>query len=356
VDNSAHARQAHRFSTYAWAVVAYNILVILWGAVVRATGSGAGCGEHWPLCQGVVIPHAAQIATLIEFAHRATSGLAVVLVLLLAFLAFRGFGSGHPARRYAVGAVFFTFTEGLIGAALVLAGLVGSRASMMRVFVLSLHLVNTLVLLGALALCAASAAAGLDEGKSIDRARLLPARTSSAAMWYGIALVGAAAVAGTGTIAAMGDTLFHATSLAQGLQWDFTGNSLLRLRVIHPIMALAVAAFLVVLALRALRSGPSPAERRLARGLVLLVVVQLALGPLNLLLLTPLWTQVLHLLAADLIWVTLVLLSAGPLTWLRSRAGIASLRRADDVSPHHEFGAPSPGPPAAEAAPSRRIG
>ena len=102
------AFQTHRFAVYAWSVLAYNILVILWGAVVRATGSGAGCGEHWPLCQGVLMPHAAQIATLIEFAHRATSGIAIVLMLGLVFLGFRRFSSGHPVRRYAAAVLFFT--------------------------------------------------------------------------------------------------------------------------------------------------------------------------------------------------------------------------------------------------------
>lgn len=116
-----------RFAFCAWSVLAYNLLVILWGAVVRATGSGAGCGEHWPLCQGVVIPHAAQIATLIEFAHRISSGLAVILVVLLLVLAWRQFPAGHPARRYAAAALVFTLTEGLIGAALVLFGQVGNN-------------------------------------------------------------------------------------------------------------------------------------------------------------------------------------------------------------------------------------
>jgi len=72
-----------RFAAFAWMVLGYNILVILWGAVVRATGSGAGCGDHWPLCQGVVIPHGEQIATIIEFSHRATSGIDALLVVAL---------------------------------------------------------------------------------------------------------------------------------------------------------------------------------------------------------------------------------------------------------------------------------
>ena len=63
-----------RFSRYAWGVLGANLLVILWGAWVRITGSGAGCGEHWPDCNGQVVPRDPGVETLIEFTHRATSG------------------------------------------------------------------------------------------------------------------------------------------------------------------------------------------------------------------------------------------------------------------------------------------
>lgn len=323
MSNNWQAVQTRRFAVYAWSVLAYNILVILWGAVVRATGSGAGCGEHWPLCQGVVIPHAAQIATLIEFAHRATSGVAVVLVLGLLFLGLRRFSSGHPVRRYAAAAVFFTLTEGLIGAALVLFGQVGNNASMTRAFILSLHLVNTFLLLAALALSARSATATAptrhDRTETPDH---VSTRAIGLYLWYGCGLLGALAVAVTGTIASLGDTLFHATSLAQGFQWDFSGspNTLLRLRIIHPAIAVVVGAFLLVLARRTLRSAGSALATRLASYLLVLILLQFAFGLLNLLLLAPLWMQILHLLTADLVWITLVLLSAEMLGYVQPAA------------------------------------
>src|SRR5204862_3551323 len=95
------ARQsaARGFVRYAWAVVAYNVAVVLWGAFVRATGSGAGCGNHWPLCNGAIAPQSPTLATIIEFTHRATSGVDLVLVAILAWWAFRAFPRGHPARR-----------------------------------------------------------------------------------------------------------------------------------------------------------------------------------------------------------------------------------------------------------------
>ncbi|MFN8454080.1 MAG: COX15/CtaA family protein [Anaerolineae bacterium] len=70
-----------RFAKYVWTVLAYNLAVILWGAFVRASGSGAGCGSHWPLCNGEVIPRTPQMETLVEFTHRLTSGLALLLVI-----------------------------------------------------------------------------------------------------------------------------------------------------------------------------------------------------------------------------------------------------------------------------------
>jgi heme A synthase len=325
--NRARDHQAHRFATYAWCVLAYNILVILWGAVVRATGSGAGCGEHWPLCQGVVIPHAAQLATLIEFAHRGTSGVAVVVVLALVFFAFRGFQAGHPVRRYAMAAVLFTLIEGLIGAALVLSGLVGDSASMMRVFVLSLHLVNTFLLLAALALCASSASAAAAPQADGDNWPPYPERRAGLRAAFGIGLLGVVAIAVTGTIAALGDTLFPAASLRQGLHWDFSGapSVLLRLRVIHPIIAVVVGIFLIALALHTLAGESRAAARRLAKYLIVLVVLQFAFGLLNLVLLTPVWGQILHLLTADLIWLTLVLLAA-PTLGLSPHAQAAAIR------------------------------
>jgi heme A synthase len=340
-----------RFGQYAWGVLAYSVLVILWGTVVRATRSGAGCGDHWPLCGGQAFPHAAKLATFIEFAHRASSGVVVVLVVGLVVWAFRHFPAKHPARRYAGAALFFTVTEGLLGAALVLYGGIGTGASVSLVFILSLHLVNTFLLLASLALTAQSAGEPVvRSGKSgpipglrwspsdsADRRRGFwsvaaadgppaeaPARRPKAMgrradrplyFAYGAGLIGTLAIAITGTIAALADSLFRATSLAQGFQWDFSGSAspILRLRIIHPVVAVFIGVFLMILALHPLiRPAPRPA-RRIAPYLLILVLLQFCLGALNVALLSPLWIQVLHLLTADLIWITLVLLSAAVL-------------------------------------------
>src|SRR5436305_12800991 len=121
-----------RFTRFARFVLAANVAVVLWGTVVRATGSGAGCGSHWPLCNGEMVPRAPRLATVIELSHRLTSGLALLLVVALAVAAFRGRPAGHPARKAAAAAVFFMLSEAAVGAGLVLFRLVADNQSMAR--------------------------------------------------------------------------------------------------------------------------------------------------------------------------------------------------------------------------------
>ena len=309
-------RRAGRLAAFAWIVLGYNILVILWGAVVRATGSGAGCGEHWPLCQGVVIPHAQQIATLIEFSHRATSGIDALLVVGLVWMAFRRYGRGHAVRRYAVASGFFTVTEALVGAALVLFGWVGNNVSTGRVVILSVHLVNTFMLLASLALTAWAASRQLSADSGAPETHpVAPGKGRYIA--YGAGLMGVIAISITGTIAALADTLYPAKSLAEAFQWDFSAAKapILHLRIIHPVLAVLVGGYLLVLSVMALSSPGPLAVKRMARRLAGLVLLQFCFGAANIVLLTPVYTQLLHLLVADLIWISLVLLSAESLGW-----------------------------------------
>ncbi len=331
---NSNERAARRFARFAWFVLAYNLLVILWGAVVRATGSGAGCGDHWPLCEGQVIPHAQQIATVIEFSHRASSGIDVLLVMALLVYAFRRFGRGHAVRWYAVATGFFTLTEGLVGAALVLFGDVGKNVSMGRVAILSVHLTNTFLLLASLALTAWAAGKPAPiESPQQDAATV--SGSAKVTLLYGAGLLGMLAIAISGTIAALADTLFPAQSLAQGMSWDFaaTTSPIVHLRILHPVIALLLGGFLMGLAVHALSTPVPAAAKRLARWLLGLVALQLCFGVVNIVLLAPLWMQVLHLLTADLIWITLVLLSAEMLGWERSRVAIGKRDLAPVASP-----------------------
>ena len=149
----------NRFAKFAWFVVLYNILVILWGAFVRASFSGAGCGSHWPLCNGEIVPLNPSVERIIEFAHRASSGIALLLVVALIVWAFRAYPWGL-VRQGAVATGVFIITESLLGASLVLFGWVAFDRSVWRVYSMGLHLINTFLLLGAMTLSAWWASGG----------------------------------------------------------------------------------------------------------------------------------------------------------------------------------------------------
>jgi heme A synthase len=297
IASPASSRTAH-FTRFAWGLLAWNMLVVLWGAYVRASGSGAGCGSHWPLCNGEVLPVAPRIETIIEFTHRMMSGVALVGVIGLWFWSRANFARGSRVRTMAFASFVFLITEALLGAGLVLFNYVDKDASVGRACYLSLHLLNTLLLLGALALTAWFSR----EGTQIS------VRRSSFAM---AALPIAALVSVTGAIAALGDTLFPSTSLAEGFHRDFSSaaNFLLRLRVLHPVFAIVAGVYFIAVSAAVLRWKQCPAAMKLAVGVLILALAQLCAGATNLLLLAPVWMQIAHLLLADLLWIGLVLLS-----------------------------------------------
>jgi cytochrome c oxidase assembly protein subunit 15 len=274
--------------------------VILWGALVRATGSGAGCGNHWPLCNGQVIPLSPRVDTVIEFTHRCMTSGSLFLVIALLVWTFRGTVKGQAARVLAVTSMVLLLNEALLGALLVKLGYVTGNQSMGRVVLLSIHLSNTLLLLAALTLTA----------------RLL----GTSQMWRELgvggvkkvwALMGLAAtlvVGVSGSLAALGDTLFPASSLRAAFAQDFAEGSpwLLRLRGVHPVSAVVAGIFVLWLVGQAKQAGAG----RLAAVVLALLGVQFGLGLADVLLLAPVWMQILHLLGADLYWVALVTLAA----------------------------------------------
>ncbi len=285
---------------FAWAVVAYNVLVIVWGALVRATGSGAGCGNHWPLCNGQVVPLSPTLHTVIEFTHRMmVSGSIFAMIALVAF-AWRATRKGAAARVFAVIATLLLLNEAFLGALLVKLGYVTGNQSLGRVVVLSVHLSNTLLLLAALTMTARMLGTG-------QRWRELRAEGTARALAAG-GLIATLAVGVSGSLAALGDTLFPATSLRAAFLADVDPSSpwLLRLRGIHPVSALLAACFVGWLVGRARRAGLA----RQANALLGLLGLQFVLGVADVLLLAPVWMQMLHLLGADLYWVTLVMVSA----------------------------------------------
>ncbi len=308
-------------------LLAYNLAVIVWGAYVRATGSGAGCGSHWPLCNGEVLPAGRPAATWIEYSHRLSSGLVLVLAAVLVAWAFRAVPRGHALLRWAAASFAFTLSEAAVGAGLVLLKLVAHDESVMRAVAISAHLLNTLLLLAALTLTAHAAdalgggsALGAGGKRGGDAVSGAPAGAMAPAglahppqpwlIWaLALGMVATMVIAATGAVAALGDTLFPAASLREGLARDLSPAShfLLRLRGLHPLLAVTLGAFLLYLCQQAAACGA--AARRQANRLRLLVLGQWALGVVNLGLLAPLPLQLLHLLAADLVWISLVLLA-----------------------------------------------
>ena len=281
-----------RFAKYAWSLLAFNLAVILWGAFVRASGSGAGCGPHWPLCNGQIIPRTQLSATLIEFSHRLTSGIAVVSALVLVVWAFRVFPRGDAVRRGALLVLASILTECAIGAALVVLRLVASNESLSRGLWLGAHLANTLFLLAALSFSAWQA--------THPRRRRFPHPVLL------LAIGGFLCAAILGGFAALGDTLAAPTSLAENIRADFSSfsNVFVRIRILHPIVAGALGIWLLVLAFK------NTAAKWLSIVIAALVLFQFVVGVANIALATPIWLQLMHLLGADLLWVACVLLGS----------------------------------------------
>lgn len=290
-----------RFERYVWIVLGYTIIVILWGAFVRATGSGAGCGNHWPLCNGEVIPRAPLLETIIEISHRLTSGILLILIVGLTFFSFRLYPKGHIVRRGGVLTLVLVIIEALFGAALVLLELVAHNASLTRGFSTSLHLVNTLVLVAAITLTGMWAR-GIAAPDFKGRGRMLT--------WVIIGVMMTLLLGASGGIAALGDTLFPVTTFAEGLAQDvdMTANVLLRLRVLHPVIAIATGIVMVVVSQIIAQMNPVAGTRQASRVLLAAYVGQLGLGTINMVLLAPIPIQLLHLLLADVIWIAFVVL------------------------------------------------
>jgi heme A synthase len=295
-----------RFALFAWGNLAYNLFVILWGAFVRASGSGAGCGDHWPLCNGEIIPRAEAIETLIEFTHRATSGIALLLVIGLIVWAFRAYPKGHIVRRGAAFSFGFMVTEALLGAGLVLFQLVADNESIARVYSIAAHLVNTFLLVAALALTAWWASG------------FAPPRLRGQGP-LGFALLGGLLttliIGVTGAVIALGDTLFFAYINRGGSEATLTPfvEGLTQLRLVHPVVAVLGSIVVGVLAWQTARVRPGQLAVQLAWGTTILIAIQLLVGVLNVYLKVPIAIQLIHLLLADLIWITLVVVSANAL-------------------------------------------
>ena len=297
------------FVKYAWFVLGWNLLVILWGVFLRASKSGDGCGQHWLTCQGEVIPSAPQLKTMIEFSHRVTSSLAGILIIVLAVWAFRRWQANKSevsrfTLKLATGSLLFVILEGLLGAGLVLTGNTAENLTPERPLWMAGHLVNTFILLAFLTLTAWHAGS--------QRELKLPSR----AIFTTALLLGAATifiVGITGSIAALSSMIFPSGTIAEELAADFspTSHLLLRLRFLHPITAILTSVFLIFLTgWLAKETGKDKCVVRWTNVISLLVLAQLAVGASTLLTHSPIVMQLAHLLLVDAIWISYVLFAA----------------------------------------------
>ena len=309
------------FAKYAWFALSFNLLVIVWGAYVRASGSGAGCGSHWPLCNGEVIPSSPTIKTIIEFSHRLSSGLALILVVCALIWAYRVYAPKHQLRRLTAATMVFMLMEAAIGAGLVLFEMVAENKSIARALWMSAHLVNTFLLVGTLTLTAWTATTG-------ERLKI---RRQGSINWVFVAAIVTTLILGvSGAVTALGATLFPVNSLAEGLKQDLspTAHILIRLRFFHPFIAIGVSGLLILTASLARVRRAGEGVRRWSTALIALVIVQLGAGALNLLLHAPVWMQLAHLLLSDLVWISLVTLGCVALAQPAPESSIGVARTA----------------------------
>ena len=280
------------FRNFSFINLGYLFFVIAWGAFVRATGSGAGCGDHWPTCNGELIPRAPSLQTVIEYTHRVTSGLSGLLVLFQAGWAFRLFPKKHPMRRWVTTTLLFLVLEGAIGAGIVVFEWVAHDVSVARALSMAVHLVNTFLLLLTQTAVCFHARQETNSGTLFQMS------------WVTAGLLAILLAGVSGTVAALGDTLlFVSVPLGVVQEGNLLLQTLLQLRIWHPLIAVATSGVLLMAASHSFRL---PRLRRVASVFALLVLTQLALGLLNVYLKAPVWLQLVHLLLADGIWVLLV--------------------------------------------------
>jgi cytochrome c oxidase assembly protein subunit 15 len=281
-----------------WVMVGYTLIVILWGAWVRISGSGDGCGDHWPLCNGAAIPIGSPVKTWIEVLHRYSTALFGLLILLQLTCIFRTTKSKHPARFWILSTLLFTLTEALIGRSLVKEGLVTDSESLKRLIVMPLHLLNTSVLIFSQVMTAECLRFG-------ERTRLPlapgPRRLAAALVTLFIVLLV------TGAIAALGAHLLPAVSILNGLQQDFLKDSHLsvRLRVFHPVAGLLIPTLLSLYLFSASERSKNEEIAILFRHLAIAVMGAMVIGIATLMSLSPVWLKLLHLTMANVIVIIL---------------------------------------------------
>ncbi len=290
-----------KLSSLATAGLTTSILSILAGAIVRATGSGDGCGASWPTCNGRVIPSLETSSEIIEFSHRSISGVLLIVTLLL-FVKSKDPDTPLLHKKIINYLTFFVLLEAAIGAVIVIYEWVGLNSSLPRIIAVPLHLVNTFALLGFYTLIFYL----LRESEN-KLSNFFDKRIKIAFVLF--FLTGA-----TGSITALADVLFPSASFVEGFIEDFDSTSevLTRLRILHPFVSTILSIFLFS------ESNRFKKEFAIDTSIIkVLVIVGVILGVLNVVSNIILPLSILHLLLADLLWITYVYKSVEKATLLK---------------------------------------
>ncbi|GMQ86563.1 MAG: hypothetical protein BMS9Abin07_2146 [Acidimicrobiia bacterium] len=291
-----------RFSYLAWGMLVFTVLVVVGGGIVRATGSGDGCGATWPVCSNRIFPSNPGLETMIEYGHRLMSGVTLLGILALFVWARRLYERNDLVRWGASAALGLIIVEALIGASLVVFGWVDSDASIARMLVVPLHLTNTSLLVGVLTLTA-----WWSSGNPAPVAANRPGTTRR----LGLGAGGLLLVATAGALNALGDTLYPTGDFLSGVRNELAAGApwLIQVRVLHPLLAILVGLGIAYLTV-SMGVGRGKTTQRLGRAVSWLVLAQFAVGFVNVFLATPLETQVIHLAVANAIWISYVLFAA----------------------------------------------
>jgi heme o synthase len=306
--DSGSAPSYKRFATGSIILLFLTVSVIVFGAFVRASLSGDGCGTGWPMCENTIVPVGAQLKTYIEASHRISTEVLWLLVVGFMVWAYRLFPKGHAARKASLGAFIFTTVSGLIGAILVIFKLVTHDTSLARAITMPMHLLNTFALMASMALMVHFARGG---------------RVPSFGGHGGLAssfkwTMGAFFALGmTGAVSAMGKTAY-ATKLASAntfmervqMHVGSEASPILKGGLLHPLMAMAAGLLLLLTCRLAMdqRRGNEHVENW-GRWTIWLYVIQMGFGIMNLVASAPVWMQLTHLAIALGNWVALVMLA-----------------------------------------------
>lgn len=286
-----------QFQKFALYLLLYTVLVILWGAWVRISHSGDGCGDTWPLCHGQLIPEAERGKTWVEYGHRLMSGIYGLVVIYFWWVSRKIFAKGNFARKAAFATLFFTVTEALLGAKLVLFQLVTTNDTPYRAFVMALHQLNSFMLTGAVALAFAAALTNEEQKKPS-----VISKKYYAIPWL-IVFIGI-----TGAWASLSNSLFPTDNLWEGLVADFSSSShfLIRLRVLHPIIALLGGGSLALFFWIKGQTAENHQAQKSSLQLFAVITGALIFGIATLLLHAPVWMKIVHLAIAHTVWVFLL--------------------------------------------------